>query len=293
MKKIFALALAALCLLLSSCGNGASVSYMQVRNANDPVALLAHKDTSSYIEKITCYADGEEVYYYSIYIEPTDDVYAPYNVIESTNDYGLYAFDGEIYVKQRSDIYAILQASGTYSEFVGKYITAEIPLDSGVFYQLRSETTDIGIKVAYYSDLLPDAAAKYSSLGACLGDTVVVEYDLLPDYRARSITYYLRKGGDPSSESLLMTRVFEYEVGISDRFSFLPTLDDPVHVSVVYLSGTENEHVQTFTVPAECLIGIDTAGKPADFYLDPEFTVPFGGSPVQAEEGLRIYAKFE
>lgn len=293
MKRISALLIAAVCVLLCSCGNGASVSYMRVRNANEPVALLAQKDTAAYTEDVVCYRDGKEVYRYAVYTEPTDDVYAPYNIAESTDGYCLYAVGGELYVRKNDKVYAILQTSGTYAEFVGKYITAETSLDSGAFYQLRSDITSDGINVAYYSDLLPQAAAKYSSVGANLGDTVVVEYDLMPDYRARSITYYLRKGGDAASETKIMTRTFTYHPVISDHFSSVPSLENAVRVSVVYFSGTENEHVQQFTVPAECYIGIDTSGKPADFFLDAEFTVPLGGSPVRAEEGLRIYAKFE
>lgn len=287
MKKLFTVFLILSAIVLSSCGKGASISYMNIKNTNEPQALLLRDGVAAYKETLTYFdAEGNKEYSYSVYIEPNADGFKPFNVHENHGDVQLYAVDGEIYSVENGKIYSILQAFGTYYDFTEKYSTGYIPFDNGLFYQLYSETEKESITVAYFSEILPATVAKYSAMGIKLGDTVKVVYELDLNSVANKITYFIRDGGNEAKERKILCRQFEYFGEKQCEFKGVPTLENTVKVMIEYSA----DHIQTFNVPVGTYIGIDTAGKDVAFYSDAERTVPFDFSSAEAFDGMKIYA---
>ena len=290
MKKALAAAALLFALILSSCGRGVSISYMSVRNANDPQAILSSQGIAAYKETLTYYdPDGTVSYEYYVYTEKNQNGSKPYNIRESHADSDLYAYEGEIYSEKDKKIFSVLQAYGTYYEFTEKYVSGSIPLDEGLFYQLYSESSGDITTVAYYSDMLPETIAGYSPAGVKPGDTVKAVYELESGNVANKITYYIREGGDGSKERKLLCRQFEYYAEKQNVFGSLPEMNNVerfVKVKIEY----SPDHVQTFTVPEGTFVGIDTAGRNIRFFSDPQRTVPFDFSTAQAYDGMVIYA---
>lgn len=295
MKKFISCLLVISALLLCSCGQGVSVSYIQIRNANAPGAVLVSPDARpAYKETLTYYnADGSADYSYSVYIE--DGGNNSYNIRETAGDYSLYAYDGEIYAQKNGKLYSVLQASGTYYEYLLPYLTFDCGYDRDLmFYQLFSEHFEENGKemtrVAYYADITPSLSSTYSGQDITLGDRIVTEYKLNGDFTAESVTYSLRKDGAP--DRLLLVRSFEYYTEKQDVFSSLPDLDETVTVSVIYYAGTEKEYISEFKVPSGIGIGIDTAGKNISFYNDSELSVPFDFNSAVSFDDMKIFAVY-
>ena len=128
--------------------------------------------------------------------------------------------------------------------------------------------------------------AKYSGMGVRPGDTVKAVYELDSGYLAKKITYYIRDGRDDTKERLFLCRRFDYYSEKQNEFDSVPSLDNTVTVRIEY----SEDHVQSFSIPTETFVGIDTAGKEIKFFSDAERTVPFDFTSAEAFDGMRIYA---
>lgn len=284
-------------LIFASCVKGISVSYYTVRLANDPASVLVDSSVRpAYKEMLTYYnSDGTENYMYSVYTECSNDVLYGYNIYETDGDTSFYAYEGELYSEKNGTLYAIIQAFGTYKEYISSYLTFDCGLDSGTFYQLYSEKYSDGIKemtrVAYHGDVTAETVAKFPEFFS-LGDEIVVVYEIAGDYTAKTVSYYCRKNGDASTDRKLLVRAFEYYDEKQKVFDSVPDMSDTVEVSITYYAGTENETSSLFDIPKGCGIGIDTAGKDISFYYDSEMTLPFSYVGSNATDGLKIYAVY-
>lgn len=298
MKKIIAVLLLISVLFLTSCASGISVLYYEIRTENAPSKLIYSDNFVSYSENITYFGNnGDPVYEYSVYIEkPINEAYLC-NISEQDKDYALYASEGELYVKKDGRLYAILQLSGSYREYISKYLTLDHELDSGKFYQLYSEKfSEYGqshIEVAYYSDVTPTSAAAFSELGVRMGSEIIAVYDISPENKyINSISYYTRENSDALTDKIICRREFEYSNEKKDVFSSLPSLDDTVTVKITINPGKEAESSSSFKIPRGCYIGIDTNGKSVSFFTDAELTVPFDYQTATADSDTVIYAVY-
>lgn len=290
MKRSAAVLLAVMMIcaaLLCACGEGISVSYFQIMRSNSPdMKLSSDGKYPAMREKITYYSDGTEDYSYTLYIEATDDYSAPYGIIERCGGYTLYIRSGNIFAEKDGQRYEVLLTAGSFYDFADKYITFESDFDSGKYYQMYSSREGDITTVAYYTELLPEVAAKYSSWEFVLGDRLISEFEIADDFTARRVTYYLEKN---DVKTKLMTREFEYLTKADETFPGIPT--EERDVLVVYAAGTPIEYYQTFSVPDGFGFGFDTGGRDISFYLDPEYTVPFDFLQTATGDISKVYAK--
>lgn len=287
MRKLIAAVMLASLLLLCACGEGASVSYYQIKLSSSPdMIVFSDGEYPAMKEKITYFSDEKEDWSYSLYIEATGDYSRPYSVIETSGDYSLYASQGDIFAEKGGKLYAVLLMIGTFYDYVDKYISFESDLDCGSFYQLYSRHDGEITTVAYFTEILPEVAAKYSPWGFSAGDRLVSEFEIYSDYRAKSVTYYLEKNG---VKSKLMMREFEYLAKPEGKFPSVS--EDTRNVTVVYDYGTPIDTYQTFSVPQGCGFGFETGDADISLYLDPEYTLPFDYEDTFGDDPVTIYAK--
>lgn len=292
--------------LLSSCLPGVSVSLVETTKNNLPRAVLikvpAYRETLSYFKNDTL------SYKYSIYIENNSSEKS-FNVLESHSDLQLFAYEGELYsvTKERSDpkkayvpqpkIYAILQAFGTYSEYVEKYMTSSSIFDDCTYYQKYSKNYDLdGVsvtEVCYEADPSNNVLNQASDLGIKPGDKIRVVYIINNETKLVSkIDYY---SSNSNALVLFLTRSFEYFDQKQDVFSSLPTLDNTFDAYIVYNPGKDIESTSHFSIPVGCEIGIDTNGRAVSFFEDENCTVPFDFETftTTGKDEVYIYALFD
>ena len=139
MKKLFCLVTALVFVFaFVSCSAGVSIPYRTIQLANRYSEIFSETSGIAAFRETLDYGD----YSYSVYYEKVyNGKLLTYNIAETAPDYALYARNGRIFIEKNGKKYALLQISGTYSDFVGKYAEYDHPLDAGSHYQVRSEKT--------------------------------------------------------------------------------------------------------------------------------------------------------
>lgn len=293
-KRIF-FSIVVFCLILgilSSCLPGIAVSLNDINRNNLPRAVLVKKP--AYIETLTYYVSGMVSYRYGIYIENNSSGRS-FNVFEQHEEVMLYAYEGEIYMKDGDKLYAILQASGTYAEYVEKYMTFKSLFDECTYYQIYSKKADGITEVCYEAEPSTEVLNQAVSLGIKPGCKLGSVYYIDDESKlVNKIEYYYRNSSNESEKTQFLTREFTYLDAKRDLFSSLPDLSDTFGVYIVYNPGKETESKSHFSIPNGCKIGIDTNGKNISFYEDKECTVPFDFDTYSAEgkDEVYIYALF-
>lgn len=281
---------------LSSCLPGVAVSLVEIDNNNTPRSVLLKYP--GYTETISYYVEDKASYTYSIYIENADHEKG-INVCEKHSDSILYAYEGELYMMSNSKLFAILQASGTYAEYVERYMTFKSVFDECTYYQTYSKKITRNGKevteVCYEADPSNEVLAQASSLGIKPGDKLVSVYFIDNSTNlVEEVDYYYKSQTKDNQQSLFMKREFLYLSNKKEVFSILPTLDNTFSVNIVYNPGKEIESTSHYSIPKGCAIGIDTNGKNISFFEDAECTVPFNFNTYSAsgKDEVFIYALY-
>ena len=292
MKKAIALILAAVSLMLASCGKGASVSYREIRNRLEPATAFASDGKyKSYTETLTYYDEnGNDGYSYSVCIEPASDNAYGYNIIQKDSEYSVYACDGKVFAENDGKLYSVILISETYYEYIESYLTCSHDFDGLSYHQLYSKKSDDGvITVAYEAKMTIEVAAKYSSMGFEIGDSLLATYEIYGDYITDEISYTLKKAN--GTEKPLLRREFSYSEKASGGFSSLPE-DDTAKVTVIFNYGKDDESKSVFTAQKNCYLGISGGNINASFFIDSELTVPFSPGKVFISGDLTLYAVY-
>lgn len=292
MKKAIALILTAASLMLVSCGKGASVSYREIQNKLDPSSIFASdKGCKSYTETLTYYDEnGSDGYSYSICTEPSSDSACGYNIIQKDGDYSLYARDGKIFAESDGRLYSVILISKTYYEYIESYLTCSHDFDGLSYHQLYSKKSDDGATtVAYKAEMTIEVAAKYSSMGFEISDSLIATYKIHGDHITDEISYTLKKAN--GTEKPLLRREFSYSEKASDGFSALPA-DDKAQVTVIFNYGKESESKSVFAAQENCFLGISTGNINASFFTDSNLTVPFSPENVLIDGDITLYAVY-
>ena len=168
MKKLLCLLLA---LMLSvslfvSCGSGTSIAIGALRLDNQVENLFKFTDAVSYRETLTYTdKDGNPTFTAEYYYEVAEDIYSAYNLMETIDDYTLYAYEGSVYTETKDGMTAVLLLSGSYLDFVNTYFAADFLLDGETHIQRSSETKDDLILAQYATVLTPQQQARVSEFG--------------------------------------------------------------------------------------------------------------------------------
>lgn len=295
MRKRIVLSIVVFCLIvgiLSSCLPGIAVSLNDINKNNLPRAVLVKNP--AYIETLTYYVSGQVSYRYGIYIENSQNGRS-FNVLEQHEDVFLYAYEGEIYLKDGEKLFAILQASGTYAEYVEKYMTFKSVFDECTYYQKYSKKADGITEVCYEAEPSIEVLNQAESLGIKPGCKLGSIYYVDDTTKLVSkIEYYYRDASKEDESNMFLTREFSYLDSKKALFSSLPDLSDTFGVYIVYNPGKETESRSHFSIPKGCEIGIDTNGRNISFYEDEECTIPFNFNTYSAagKDEVFIYALF-
>lgn len=290
MKKALSVLIAAISILLVSCGKGASVSYNEIRRKLAPETVFADGGSKSFSEVLTYYDEnGKESYSYSVCIYPSPEKEYEYNVILSDGSCSLNACDGRVFAEKDGRMYSVILMSQTYREYVEAYLTTENDFDGLSFRQLYSKKSGDKTEVAYIADTTIAVAAKYSSVGLSVGDKLVATYVIRGDHITDSIAYTFRTSD--GTEKLFLKREFSYSE--EARKPELPS-PDTVSVTVVFNAGTEDETRSVFAAQKGCRLGIAAGEREIALYTDPEMTSAFSplspeASPIEGD--VTLYAK--
>lgn len=290
MKKALSVIIAAISLLLVSCGKGASVSYNEIRRNLSPETVFADSSRKSFSEVLTYYDEsGDESYSYSVCIYPSPEKEYEYNVIQSDGSYSLNACDGRVFAEKDGRMYSVILMSQTYREYVEGYLTSENDFDGLSFRQLYSKKSEGKTEVAYIADTTIAVTAKYSSVGLSVGDKIIATYIIQDNHITDSVTYAFRT--PDGTEKPFLKREFSYSE--EPQAPVLPS-PDTTSVTLVFNAGTESETKSVFTAQKGCYLGISTGERGITLYTDPEMTSVF--SPLSPEaapiEGdITLYAK--
>ena len=295
MRKRIILSIMIFCLIvgvLSSCLPGIAVSFNDINKNNLPRSVLVKNP--AYIETLTYYVAGNVSYRYGIYIENSQNERS-FNVFEQHEDVNLYAYEGEIYLKDGEKLFAVLQASGTYAEYVEKYMVFKSVFDECTYYQKYSKKTDGVTEVCYEAEPSTDVLNQAESLGIKPGCKLGSVYYIDDETKlVNKIEYYYRDSSNENDKTQFLVREFNYLDEKKPLFSSLPDLSDTFGVYIVYNPGKETESKSHFSIPKGCEIGIDTNGKSISFFEDKECTIPFNFNTYSAEgkDEVYIYALF-
>lgn len=134
-----------------------------------------------------------------------------------------------------------------------------------------------------------EVAAKYSSMGFEIGDSLLATYEIYGDYITDEISYTLKKAN--GTEKPLLRREFSYSEKASGGFSSLPE-DDTAKVTVIFNYGKDDESKSVFTAQKNCYLGISEGNINASFFIDSELTVPFSPGKVFISGDLTLYAVY-
>ncbi len=291
MKKAIALILTAASLMLASCGKGASVSYREIQNRLAPSGVFASDGgCKSYTETLTYYDEnGSDGYSYSVCTEPSSDSACGYNIIQKDGDYSLYACDGKIFAESDGKLYSVILISKTYYEYIESYLTCSHDFDGLSYRQLYSKKSSAETTAAYEAKMTTETAAKYSSMGFEISDSLCATYKIHGDHITDEISYTLKKAD--GTEKPLLRREFSYSAKASDGFSSLPE-EDTAQVTVIFNYGKDSESKSVFTAQKNCFLGISTGNINASFFTDSELTVPFSPEKVLVSGDLTLYAVY-
>lgn len=182
--------------MLASCGKGASVSYREIRNRLEPATVFASDGKyKSYTETLTYYDEnGNDGYSYSVCIEPASDNAYGYNIIQKDSKYSVYLMRRQGICRKRRK--ALLCYSYIRNLL---WIYRKLPYmfsrlwRSFVSSALFKKSDDGVITVAYEAKMTIEVAAKYSSMGFEIGDSLLATYEIYGDYITDEISYTLKK----------------------------------------------------------------------------------------------------
>lgn len=282
MKKLICLAMALACIFLfASCAAGASVPYRTIQLANRYSEIFSEQSGIVAFRETLDYGD----YTYSVYCEKAESgKLLTYNIAETAPGYALYARQGKIFMEKNGKKYALLQISGTYSDFVGKYAQYDHPLDAGSHYQVRSEKrADGGYDVTYKSQITPQSAGELADYGVELGEYIFSRHIVDKNYFCLSVEYSV---GKSEGERILLKRSFEYYTEPQDAFADVPK-DGYATVKIIYSGARSAE----FSVPKGYFLGFDMPDVSYDFFLDADLTEIFDAENAPIEENTVLYAR--
>ena len=295
-KRIFtAAALILALLMLASCASGVSVPYYIL--AMDNYTENVFDEYDGYKETVTYYKDGAKDFEYSVYVDKgsvnAGDRYSStyyYNVCESYEGYTFYAYDQELYAVTEGKTYFIIRADkGDYLKFVKSYGERAHLLDKGAKYQKYSKKLDSGTEVEYYSKVSPLIAAELYLFGITETDKIISKYILMENTDFYVSVEYSIEHSDGSREKIA-ERKFEYygtREENADLFAALPSMDETVSVSIIRENGVKD----SFKVPVNTYIGIESGSTDVSYFADEARTVPFDAENTLAYDGLKIYSK--
>ena len=281
MKKLFCLVTALVFVFaFVSCSAGVSIPYRTIQLANRYSEIFSETSGIAAFRETLDYGD----YSYSVYYEKVyNGKLLTYNIAETAPDYALYARNGRIFIEKNGKKYALLQISGTYSDFVGKYAEYDHPLDAGSHYQVRSEKrTDGGYDVTYKAQITPQTEGELADYEVKLGAYIFSRHIIDGNNLCESVEYFT---GKSEGERFLLKRTFEYYTEPQNIFGDVPESD--VKVKIIY-SGTRSAE---FSVPAGYFIGFDMPDVSYDFFRDADFTEAFDAEDVSITENITLYVR--
>ncbi len=287
MKKLLCLLLA---LMLSvslfvSCGSGTSIAIGALRLDNQVENLFKFTNAVSYRETLTYTdKDGNPTFTAEYYYEVAEDIYSAYNLMETIDDYTLYAYEGSVYTETKDGMTAVLLLSGSYLDFVNTYFAADFLLDGETHIQRSSETKDDLILAQYETVLTPQQQARVSEFGVKENDKIVSNYAVRNSI-IESIEYFLERDGELTP---LAMRKFHVSNEKEDRFGSVKALsEEKVSVDFVFLNG-ENQG-RHFDVPKGVYVGMEIGARNYSFYYDKDCTIPYNHDEAPITENLTLY----
>ncbi len=288
MKKLICLFLAGvLCLsLFVSCKNGTSIAIGALRLDNQVENLFKFTDAVAYNEIVT-YTDkqGTPVFTAEYYYEVAEDIYAAYNVMEKIGDYCLYAYEGQVFTETDTGMTAVLLMSGTYTDFVEKYVDVSFILDGDTQFQRSSEQKDGLTYATYEATLTPQQTARVSEFGVKENDKILSTYGVR-DSIIESVEYKVERDGEHFPLAKREIRVSDEK---EDRFASVKALPaETIGVDIVFVnSETQGRH---FDVPKGVYVGMETGAHEYSFYLDAACTNVYSFAENPINSAITLYA---
>lgn len=287
MKKLlcFFMALMLSVSLFVSCGSGASIAIGALRLDNEVVNLFKFTDAIAYNETLV-YTDkeGTPIFTAEYYYEVAEDIYVAYNLIENIGDYTLYAYEGSVYTETKDGITAVLLLSGTYLDFVNRYLEEDFLLDGDTHIQRSAETREGVIYAQYEAVLTPQQHARVSELGIKENDKIISDY-AVRDSIIESIAYSVETGGEVFPIAKREIRVMTEREDRFDVISSLPT--ETVAVDFVFVdSENQGRH---FEVPKGVFVGMETGSFDYAFFRDKDCTEPYSFADAPITENITLY----
>ena len=287
MKKFLCLLMALMIAvsLFVSCGKGASIAIGAIRLDNEVLNLfrfagaVAHDETLYYFDK-----DGNTVFTAEYYSEVANDIYAAYNLIETIGDYKLYAYEGSVYAETEKGITAVLLLSGTYLDFVKRYLEADFIFDGDVLIQRSSETRDGVILAQYETSLTPQQHARVAEFGVKENDKILSQY-AVRDSIIESVIYSVERDGEEFPVAKREMRVLTEK---ENRFVALEALsEEVVTIDFTFVGGTNQG--RRFEVPKGVFVGMETGSFNYEFFRDQDCTIPYAFDEEPITENMTIY----
>ena len=283
MKKFLCLMTAFIMIFaVSSCGGGKSIPTDLLKSGNRVSSLISN-ETLAFSEKIEYF--GDETLTYSVYTEAAAGFAYNYNIVEKIGDYTLYVHEGEIYSEKDGKICSVVLSNPayTFAGFVGEYLDADFPLDSGVRYQRSSNEDSQFTYVTYYAEITPQMASSIYSAKLKAGEKIITTYKLGKGYRIYQADYGVENSAGEITP--VARRTFEYFTKRNaDIFSSLPDNDDKTYtLTLVYSNRSEERKIKAGTD-----IGFDDGGAGYEYFSDKEMTVPFSQT---VSSDITVYVK--
>lgn len=287
MKKLLCLLMAIMIAvsLFVSCGSGASIAIGALRLDNEVMNLfrfagaVAYDETLHYFDK-----DGNSVFTAEYYYEVAEDIYAAYNLVETIGDYKLYAYEGAVYTETEKGITSVLLLSGTYLDFVKRYLEADFIFDGDVLIQRSAETRNDVIYAQYETSLTPQQHARVAEFGVKEDDKILSEY-AVRDSIIESVSYSVEREGEVFPVAARTIRVMKEK---ENRFSGLDVLwEELVTIDFTFVGDTNQG--RRFEVPKGVFVGMETGNFDYAFFRDPDCTIPYSFDEEPITENMTIY----
>lgn len=271
--------------LFVSCGSGTSIAIGALRLDNEVLNLFRFAGAVAYDETIQYFdKDGSSVFMAEYYYEVAEDIYAAYNLVETIGDYKLYAYEGSVYTETEKGMTAVLLLSGTYLDFVKRYLEADFIFDGDVLIQRSSETIDGVIYAQYETSLTPQQHARVSEFGVKEDDKILSQY-AVRDSIIESVVYSVERDGEEFPVAGRMIRVMMEK---ENRFSALEALSEElVTIDFTFVGGSNQG--RRFEVPKGVFVGMETGNFDYAFFRDQDCTIPYAFDEEPITENMTIY----
>ena len=271
--------------LFVSCGSGTSIAIGALRLDNEVLNLFRFAGAVAYDETIQYFdKDGSSVFMAEYYYEVAEDIYAAYNLVETIGDYKLYAYEGSVYTETEKGMTAVLLLSGTYLDFVKRYLEADFIFDGDVLIQRSSETIDGVIYAQYETSLTPQQHARVSEFGVKEDDKILSQY-AVRDSIIESVVYSVERDGEEFPVAGRMIRVMMEK---ENRFSALEALSEElVTIDFTFVGGSNQG--RRFEVPKGVFVGMEPGNFDYAFFRDQDCTIPYAFDEEPITENMTIY----